>query len=207
MRLQVQSLALLSGLRNWGCRKVQHLVLLWLWYRLAVAAPIRPLAWQLLYATGVALKRKVASSVPCSTGCSCKCFRSLSTQFYPVNYSIINWSLDYMELPSSFFGIKIVSQFCGCFSFSSSSNHCIHRYWSYNLEISFWGQLSNPLYQLKSLILWSMLVFCNTSEHFFQQAKSVKVWPWLSTNVILNHEEHTHHWTHTNEVILGVWTW
>ena len=31
--------------------------LLWLWYRLAAAALIRPLAWELPYATGAALKR------------------------------------------------------------------------------------------------------------------------------------------------------
>ena len=33
-------------------------VLLWLWRRPAAAAPIRPLAWEFLYATDVALKRK-----------------------------------------------------------------------------------------------------------------------------------------------------
>ena len=32
--------------------------LLWLLCKLAVAAPIRPLAWELLYATGVALKSR-----------------------------------------------------------------------------------------------------------------------------------------------------
>ena len=32
--------------------------LLWLWHRLAAAALIQPLAWELPYATGVALKRK-----------------------------------------------------------------------------------------------------------------------------------------------------
>ena len=32
--------------------------LLWLWCRPAAAAPIRPLAWDRLYATGAALKRK-----------------------------------------------------------------------------------------------------------------------------------------------------
>ena len=32
--------------------------LLWLWLRLAVVAQILPLAWELLYAEGVALKRK-----------------------------------------------------------------------------------------------------------------------------------------------------
>ena len=31
---------------------------LWLWRRLGAAALIRPLAWELPYATGVALKRK-----------------------------------------------------------------------------------------------------------------------------------------------------
>ena len=32
--------------------------LLWLWCRPAAAAPIRPLAWELLYASGVPLKSK-----------------------------------------------------------------------------------------------------------------------------------------------------
>ena len=34
------------------------LALLWLWPRSAAAAPIRPLAWELPYAAGVALKRE-----------------------------------------------------------------------------------------------------------------------------------------------------
>ena len=33
-------------------------VLLWLWYRLAVEAPIQPLAWELLYAACAALKKR-----------------------------------------------------------------------------------------------------------------------------------------------------
>ena len=33
---------------------------LWLWHRLAAAAWIQSLAWELLYATGVALKSKEA---------------------------------------------------------------------------------------------------------------------------------------------------
>ena len=33
-------------------------MLLWLWYRLAAAAPVLPLAWEFPYATGAALKRK-----------------------------------------------------------------------------------------------------------------------------------------------------
>ena len=32
--------------------------LLWLWHRLAAVAPIQPLAWELPYAAGVALKRQ-----------------------------------------------------------------------------------------------------------------------------------------------------
>ena len=40
-----------------GCRCSLDLALLWLWRRLAAAAPIQPLAWELPYATGVALKK------------------------------------------------------------------------------------------------------------------------------------------------------
>ena len=35
-----------------------YLALLWLWSRLSAVAPIGPLAWETLYAVGVALKRK-----------------------------------------------------------------------------------------------------------------------------------------------------
>ena len=45
---------LIPGLTQW----VRDLALLWLWGRLAAAAPIRQLAWELLYAMGVALKSK-----------------------------------------------------------------------------------------------------------------------------------------------------
>ena len=41
-----------------GPRHGLYSVLLWLWCRLAAAAPIRPLAWELPYATGAALKSK-----------------------------------------------------------------------------------------------------------------------------------------------------
>ena len=65
MRFQVQSQALLSGLRIWCCRELWYrsqtrlgFGLLWLWHRPAATAPIRPLAWELLYAVGVALKKK-----------------------------------------------------------------------------------------------------------------------------------------------------
>ena len=63
MRMQVPSLALLSGLRIWRClelwcRSQTHLdpTLLWLWSRLAATAPTGPLAWEPLYAVGTALK-------------------------------------------------------------------------------------------------------------------------------------------------------
>ena len=63
MRMQVQSLASLKGLRIWGCHELWYRlqiqpVLLWLWCGLAAAALIRPLAWELPYAVGTALKRK-----------------------------------------------------------------------------------------------------------------------------------------------------
>ena len=60
MRMQVPSLALLSGLRiqcSWELWCLD-LALLWLWYRLTATAPIRPVAWLFPYTTGVALKNK-----------------------------------------------------------------------------------------------------------------------------------------------------
>ena len=39
-----------------GCRHSLDLVSLWLWCRLAAAAPIRPFAWERLYAEAAALK-------------------------------------------------------------------------------------------------------------------------------------------------------
>ena len=54
--MQVQSLALLSGLRIWCCHELQC--------RLAAAAQIQPLAWKLPYATGVALKKKKQNKTP-----------------------------------------------------------------------------------------------------------------------------------------------
>ena len=39
-------------------RRGSDLVLLWLWYRLAATALIRPLAWEPPYAMGAALKRQ-----------------------------------------------------------------------------------------------------------------------------------------------------
>ena len=41
-----------------GRRCSSDLVLLWLWYKLAAAAPIQPLAWELPCAAGAALKRQ-----------------------------------------------------------------------------------------------------------------------------------------------------
>ena len=41
-----------------GCRCDSDPTFLWLWCRPAAAAPIRPLAWELPYASGVALERK-----------------------------------------------------------------------------------------------------------------------------------------------------
>ena len=65
MRMWVWSLAMLSGLRIQSCHKLWcrsqmrlRSALLWLWYRWAAAAPIGPLAWELPYAAGAAVKRK-----------------------------------------------------------------------------------------------------------------------------------------------------
>ena len=64
LRMQFWSLASVSGLRirrfhELRCRSHgSDLVLLWLWPRSAAASLIGPLAWELLYAIGVALKRQ-----------------------------------------------------------------------------------------------------------------------------------------------------
>ena len=65
LRLQVQSLALLSGLRIQHCHELWCRSQTWLksgiavlWCRPAAVAPIRPLAWEPPYAVGVTLKRK-----------------------------------------------------------------------------------------------------------------------------------------------------
>ena len=65
MRTQVQFLASLSGLTSGvamscgvGHRHGLDPMLLWLQCRLAATAPIRPLAWELPYAKGVALKKR-----------------------------------------------------------------------------------------------------------------------------------------------------
>ena len=55
----------IPGLDQWvvrscgvGHRLGSDLVLLWLWHRPAARAPIQPLAWELPYAAGAALKRR-----------------------------------------------------------------------------------------------------------------------------------------------------
>ena len=57
MRLWVQSLALLSGLRIWCCCELWCRLLLWLWRRPAAVALVGPLAREPPYATGVALEK------------------------------------------------------------------------------------------------------------------------------------------------------
>ena len=44
----------IPGFAQW----VKDLALLWLWWRQAAVAPLRPLAWELPYAMGAALKSK-----------------------------------------------------------------------------------------------------------------------------------------------------
>ena len=62
MKIQICSLALLSGQATVscgvGCRCGSDLAVLWLWCRLAALALIRPLAQELPYAAGAALKNK-----------------------------------------------------------------------------------------------------------------------------------------------------
>ena len=64
MRMRVQSLVSLSGLRFWCCGELWCRSETWfrshitIWRRVAAAAPIWPLAWKLPYVIGAALKSK-----------------------------------------------------------------------------------------------------------------------------------------------------
>ena len=69
MRMQVWSPASLGGFRiamscGVGCRHGSDWALLWLWCRPAATALIRPLAWELTYATGVALNTHTQIHIP-----------------------------------------------------------------------------------------------------------------------------------------------
>ena len=76
MRMWVRSLALLSGLRIWpavsygvGLRCSSDPTFQWLWHRPAATAPILPLAWELPYARGAALKKKEKEEEAQYIGC------------------------------------------------------------------------------------------------------------------------------------------
>ena len=62
---------LILGLAQW----VKDPALLWLWCRPAAAAPIGPLAWELPYAAGVALKSQEKKK------------NEVTGQFFPLSYS------------------------------------------------------------------------------------------------------------------------
>ena len=70
--------------------------LLWLWCRSAAAAPIRPLAWELSYATGAALKSKkekkmlmVKSDAYFSDGRSHPCFEQVERNQFHLSVDVI----------------------------------------------------------------------------------------------------------------------
>ena len=72
MRMRVQSLALLRGLRiRQSCKLWQKSqtrsdpMLLWLWHRLAAGALIQPPARELPYAAGMAIKKERDVFWPC----------------------------------------------------------------------------------------------------------------------------------------------
>ena len=93
MRLQVGSLALLSGSRIRCCRELclgrRHgldLLLLWLWRRLAAAAPIRPLG-EPPYAMGAALERQKAKKKKVDISFRILLLFYFSNDFYFFHYS------------------------------------------------------------------------------------------------------------------------
>ena len=91
MRMQVQSLAPLSGLKiqiclELWCRlqtRLRSCVAVAVWCRLAGTAPVKPLAWEFPYASGVARKRQIKNKIKslwclnsvhtCTQGCNRNC--------------------------------------------------------------------------------------------------------------------------------------
>ena len=55
-----EGVGLVPGLAQW----LKDPPLLWLWCRLAAVAPIGPLAWELPYAMGAALKSTTTTKIP-----------------------------------------------------------------------------------------------------------------------------------------------
>ena len=56
-----------------GYRHGLDLALLWLWHRLVATTPIRPLAWEPLYASGVALEKAKKTKYIYICVCVCIC--------------------------------------------------------------------------------------------------------------------------------------
>ena len=87
MRIRVQFLASLSGLRIWRCCKLWHRLQMWLrygvlrlWQKPAVAALIRLPPWELPYATGAAIKKKKKKRIMFSS----KPMAAKATPLYPL---------------------------------------------------------------------------------------------------------------------------
>ena len=64
-----------------GHRRDLDPALLWLWWRPAAVALIRPLAWELPYATGAALKKEKKKKFSLTLPYSCKGLKILSSLF------------------------------------------------------------------------------------------------------------------------------
>ena len=80
-----------------GCGCGSDLALLWLWHRLAVTAPIQPLAWVLPYTAGVVLKKtkdKLKKKFTMKSGSFpfCLILCSLFIQFY-IPFSFLSCQL------------------------------------------------------------------------------------------------------------------
>ena len=91
MRLQIRSLASLSGLRIWHCHELWCWSQTWLgsgiavaWHRPLAIAPITPLAWEPPYAAGATLEKEKRQKKKivfvCST-CVHMCLFSLNWHF------------------------------------------------------------------------------------------------------------------------------
>ena len=91
--------------------------LLWLWYRPAATAPIRPLAWELPYAADVALKgKKILKSLRYQTH-----FRILLLHFFSFFFCFLEPHPRHIEVPR----LEGSNQSCSCWPTAWPQQHQI----------------------------------------------------------------------------------
>ena len=180
MRTRVQSLALLSGLKILHCHKLLDPALLWLWYRPAAAASIRPLAWESPHAAGGALKRKQTNKQ--TKGLDLK---PRSTINWPWDSSLYNSKPHYLE------NRRIITARAGWLAADTKcENECKSILWTVQLGIYWreerkrgWGLVGTGISVLKKKIF-----FQRGGNHWGHEMSCYRGWECLAYSYMQNRE-------------------